>query len=49
MAVKAVEMVREIRYKNYKETKDLAIDEQIKRIKEISKKWQVENKNVQHR
>ncbi|MDO8141479.1 MAG: hypothetical protein Q6358_08275 [Candidatus Brocadiales bacterium] len=33
MVVKAVEMVRKIRDKHYKETKDLSVDEQIKIIK----------------
>ena len=36
MAVKAVEMVRKIRDQHYKQTKDLAVEEQIKIIKKKS-------------
>ncbi len=38
MPVKAVEMVRKIRDKHYEETKGLSFSEQIKFIKEKSKK-----------
>ena len=40
MVVKAVEMVRKIRDKHYKETKDLSVDEQIKIIKKKSEELQ---------
>jgi len=38
MAVKAVEIVRKIRDKHYEETKGLSLSEQIKFIKEKSKR-----------
>lgn len=40
MVVKAVEMVRKIRDKHYEDTKDLSVTEQIRFIKEKSKKLQ---------
>lgn len=40
MAVKAVEMVRKIRDKHYEETKDLTVEEQIKFVKDKSRKLQ---------
>lgn len=40
MVVKAVEMVRKIRDKHYEDTKDLSVIEQIRFIKEKSKKLQ---------
>jgi hypothetical protein len=40
MAVKAVEMVRKIRDQHYKQTKDLAVEEQIKIIKKKSEELQ---------
>lgn len=42
MPVKAIEMTRKIRDKNYKETKDLPIEDQIRIVKEKSKKLQEE-------
>ncbi len=40
MAVKTVEMVRKIRDRQYEETKDLTIEEQIRYIKEKSMRLQ---------
>jgi len=40
MAVKAVEMVRKIRDKHFDETKGLSVEEQIKFIRQKSKKLQ---------
>jgi hypothetical protein len=40
MAIKAVEMVRKIRDRQYEETKDLTIEEQIRYIKEKSMRLQ---------
>jgi len=42
MAVKAVEMVREIRDRHYELTKDLSLEEQIKFIKQKSGELQEE-------
>lgn len=46
MVIKAVELVREIRNKNYEETRNLSIDDQIRFIREKAKKLQksLENK-----
>ncbi len=48
MAVKAVEMVRKIRDKHFDETKGLSVEEQIKFIKQKSKKLQKGLKIGQH-
>jgi len=40
MAVKAVEMVRKIRDKHYEDTKGLLLSEQIKYVKDKSKRLQ---------
>jgi hypothetical protein len=48
MAVKAVEIVRKIRDKHYKQTKGLSIEEQIKIIKKKSEELQKSLKKVQH-
>ncbi len=48
MAVKAVEMVRKIRNKHYENTKRLSLSEQIKFIKDKSKKLRKELKRYQH-
>ena len=40
MAVKAIEMVRKIRDKHYKETKDLSVREQIKFVRGKAKRLQ---------
>jgi len=40
MAVKAVEMVRKIRDKHYEDTKGLSLSEQIKYVKDKSKRLQ---------
>ena len=37
MAVKTIDMVRKIRDKHYKETKDLSVEAQIKYVKRKSK------------
>jgi hypothetical protein len=44
MSVKAVEMVREIRYKHYKEIKDLPVEEQKALIMEKSERLQARYK-----
>jgi len=40
MAVKAVAMVRKIRDKHYEQTKDLSVEDQIKFIRDKSRKLQ---------
>lgn len=44
MAIKAVEMVRQIRNKHYDDTKGLAVKDQIKSIKEKSERLKKELK-----
>jgi hypothetical protein len=46
MAVKTVEMVRNIRDQNYEQTKKLSVEEQIKFVKAKSKKLQKEMDNT---
>ncbi len=46
MAVKAVEMVRKIRDKQYEETKGLSVDEQIEFVKRKSEVLKKELKKV---
>jgi len=40
MAVKTIEMVREIRDKHYEETKDLSVEGQIKFVRDKAKRLQ---------
>lgn len=47
MTVKAVEMVRKIRDKQYEETKGLSVDEQIEFVKRKSEGLKKELKKVQ--
>ena len=48
MAVKAVEMVRKIRDKNYEETKGLSVEEQIIAVREKSGKLRKELASYRH-
>jgi len=47
MAIKAVEMVRNIRDRHYEEMKGLTVEEQIKLVKEKSRKLQEKLKSYQ--
>lgn len=48
MALKAVEMVRKIRDKQYEETKNLSIEEQISYIKKKATEFQKRVKKREH-
>lgn len=49
MSVKAVEMVRKIRDRHYKETKDLSLEEQKALIKEKSERLQARYKSTKEK